>query len=286
MSIIYIHEDTRSPSLSDTVKVNGTAFNLTGATVKLRMRLNDSATLKVDTAATIVVAADGTVQYDWGVSDLDTPGSYRAWWAITLSNGKLQDSDEFPIVILGHQSASALKIRDHVETGMPDAALQMLVDEATAEVEARWGNDLSKTIRFEAWGKTKITLPRPALTITSVTELNGQAIFLMTLSAAGNPDYMLSNNGWTLTRLTGGTYGWRYFSEFVDVVYVPKPEQALRNRMVIDLVKIELAYNALARETVGDYIAESHGKDHHTAYQSDREQILMAGARRRGFRFV
>ncbi len=54
---IRIFKDTRSPSLADTIRVGGVAFDLTGSTVKLRMRAEGSATLKVDADATIVSAS-------------------------------------------------------------------------------------------------------------------------------------------------------------------------------------------------------------------------------------
>lgn len=46
-----------SPSLADTIRIDGVAFSLTGSTVKLRMRAENSSTLKIDTAATVVTAA-------------------------------------------------------------------------------------------------------------------------------------------------------------------------------------------------------------------------------------
>jgi hypothetical protein len=77
--------------------VDGTAFDLTGSSVKFKMRLETSATLKVDTAAVVVSAAAGTVRYDWAAIDVDTAGDYIGWWEVTLSGGKLQDTPQFSI---------------------------------------------------------------------------------------------------------------------------------------------------------------------------------------------
>ena len=99
---ILVYKDRRAPSLTDTIKVNGAAFDLTGSTVKLRMRAETSSTLKVDTAAAVVSAAAGTVRYDWAAADVDTPGEYVAWWSVTLPSALVQDTDEFAVVVRDH----------------------------------------------------------------------------------------------------------------------------------------------------------------------------------------
>lgn len=127
MSIRYF-KDTTSPSLTDTLGVD-----LTGATVKLRMRASDG-TLKVDTAATIVTAATGAVRYDWGASDLNTAGEYLAWWRVTFGSGAIQESTEFTVEVVEHGAAasgyvspaelrSALRITDANDDGELLAAI-------------------------------------------------------------------------------------------------------------------------------------------------------------------
>lgn len=61
--------------------------NLTGATVKFIMRQSGVAAAKVDTTATVVVAADGTVQYEWVAADTDTAGDYLGEFEVTDSSG-------------------------------------------------------------------------------------------------------------------------------------------------------------------------------------------------------
>src|SRR5215471_11076072 len=82
-----------NPSITETITQNGVAVDLTGATVRFRMRSVGSQTLKVDQPATIVSAPAGTVRYDWQSADVGTAGDFLAWWVVT-SAGKTQDVSE------------------------------------------------------------------------------------------------------------------------------------------------------------------------------------------------
>jgi hypothetical protein len=95
----------RSPSLFGTILIDGIAVDLTGSTVKLQMREVSSATLKVDTLATVISALAGTVRYDWAALDVDTAGNYVAWWRVTTAGGLIQDTPEFYVEIKAHVAA-------------------------------------------------------------------------------------------------------------------------------------------------------------------------------------
>lgn len=99
---VTLWKNNRSPSLTDTISVDGVAFDLTGSTVKLQARFEGSSTLKIDTAATVVTPAAGTVRYDWAALDVDTAGDLIAWWRVTLPSAKTQDTPEFSVFILDH----------------------------------------------------------------------------------------------------------------------------------------------------------------------------------------
>jgi hypothetical protein len=92
----------RNPSITeDIVDATGAAVDLTGATVKFKMRPVGSSTKKVDASATIVSAPLGQVRYDWTALDVDTAGDYLVWWEVT-SGGKTQDVAEATIEFRAH----------------------------------------------------------------------------------------------------------------------------------------------------------------------------------------
>lgn len=91
----------RNPPISENITVDGDAFDLSGSTVKLKMRAVGSSTLKVNTAATIDSAAAGTVHYDWATADVDTAGEFLVWWEVTTGS-KVQDVGETVIEIRSH----------------------------------------------------------------------------------------------------------------------------------------------------------------------------------------
>jgi len=113
---IVHHKGNRDPSLTDTIRVDGIAQDLTGKTVKLKMRLETGSTLKVDAAAVVVSAPAGTVRYDWAAADVDMAdvpagtavAEYVAWWEVTTTaGGKTQDTLEFPVSMVDHLIGSS-----------------------------------------------------------------------------------------------------------------------------------------------------------------------------------
>ena len=91
----------REPPIHQYIQVDGSPVDLTGATVRFKMREVGSDTLVVDQPATIVDAASGHVRYDWAAADVDTAMLALVWWEVTFS-GKSQDVGEAAIEIRAH----------------------------------------------------------------------------------------------------------------------------------------------------------------------------------------
>ena len=280
---ITVFKDNRSPSLTDVIQVDGVPFPLTTSTVKLRMRLRTSSTLKVDTAAVVTDAPNGAVRYDWAAVDTDTAGSYVAWWRVTLPGGLIQESPQFEVQIedplTPSRAMTVEELRDHVETDLTDEALQALLDDAVDEIIGRFGDDGNVT-RVMYGAGPYLTLRRPAATVTSIVEANRQRTPLLTLVPG---DYALMHGGRTIERLSGASGyvgyvgGW---APVVTVVYTPVSEQTLRNRVAIDLVKLAVRYAGVSSEHIGDY-----NVTYEPNYLRERERILQGMAFSRGMRF-
>lgn len=114
----------RNPSITQTItNDDGTAHDLTGQTVKFRMRALGSATLKVDAAATVVSALAGTVRYDWAAPDVATAGLYLVWWQVTTTaGGNTQDVAEAMVEFRAHGPATPAA---YIELEQLKSTLQM-----------------------------------------------------------------------------------------------------------------------------------------------------------------
>lgn len=93
----------QNPSITEIITSGGTVVDLTGSSVKFKMRAVGSSTLIVDSAVSNSPGADGVVRYDWAANDVDTAGTFLVWWEVT-TGGKTQDMNEAVIEIRDHAS--------------------------------------------------------------------------------------------------------------------------------------------------------------------------------------
>lgn len=78
--------------INDTLQTDGSADDVTGATVAFTLWDADDGTLKVDenTAnVTLSDAANGTVEYSPAANDFNTTGLFNYEWEVTFSGGTI-----------------------------------------------------------------------------------------------------------------------------------------------------------------------------------------------------
>lgn len=87
----YVKQNDTAPSIRATLKDgDDDAIDLTGASVRFHMRSIGGTSAKVDSAATVVTASSGIVQYDWVAADTDTVGTYQAEFEVTYSDTRIE----------------------------------------------------------------------------------------------------------------------------------------------------------------------------------------------------
>ena len=161
------------------------------------------------------------------------------------------------------------QFREHVTTSLPDAALQTLLNaaeaailevvgepgEVTEYITARPTND-----GYAPWGISpgyrRISVARPIASVTSVT------------------DYRAS--GYVLQRIPDGTHPRWQWGQRVVVVYTPGDETADRERVQIELVRLDLnAQPGIALETIGTW-EERYSGAGLLNYSAERADLLAS----------
>ena len=86
-----IKQNDTSPTLSVVLAdSDGTAIDLTGASVQFKMRAVNSSTLKVNASASITNASNGAVSYTFSSSNTDTSGLFQGEFQVTFSGGAIE----------------------------------------------------------------------------------------------------------------------------------------------------------------------------------------------------
>jgi uncharacterized protein YfaS (alpha-2-macroglobulin family) len=97
-----IKQSDTSPSLRATLQnANGTAINLTSATVRFHMKSLDG-TVVLDKAMTVTTPLSGIVTYNWQTGDTATAGTYFAEFEVTYADLSIEtfpNTGNLPIVI-------------------------------------------------------------------------------------------------------------------------------------------------------------------------------------------
>lgn len=88
-TVKLVQNDTR-PALEFSVREDGQAVDLTGATVKFYMKDSAGSAKLAGAACTITDATNGKCQYVWQAGDLDTAGTFTGEVQVTFSDGRIQ----------------------------------------------------------------------------------------------------------------------------------------------------------------------------------------------------
>jgi hypothetical protein len=162
------------------------------------------------------------------------------------------------------------QLREFVSTSVSDESLQLLLDAAYQTIDACIGPAGDRQEFFTAAGDL-LMLSRAAESITGVTENVGRSSVVLAAD-----DYELRPSGSTLVRLwTGTNPGWSWCGR-VDVAYSPFDDTATRDRVAIELVKLDVAFNpGLAGQTIGTW-SESYTASGQGGYADQREAILAS----------
>jgi hypothetical protein len=156
------------------------------------------------------------------------------------------------------------RVLERVETDLDETELQLMIDEALAEIETRHGPnaDPAKPLTVLIDGnRRRLVLARPidpAESIT-VTEITGETETVVAASG-----YRLRSGGRVLERIGADWAG------LVEIAYVPVNDGDRRQEIAIKLVQLAIEFSAAQRERVGD--VDVTYRDHH----QERAKLLRS----------
>lgn len=165
-------------------------------------------------------------------------------------------------------------LRGHIETGLGDDELGLLLDAAYEAIDLTVGPADSVSELLSAGSGDLLMLSRAAASITSVTECDVE------LEA---DDYALVGDQ-VLRRVATGPNPRRAWTGRVEIAYVPVDDANERDRVAIGLVNLDLNYDpGLTAERLGDHtITYRSGGGTTDSYAVEREELL-ATLTRTGF---
>lgn len=150
MKSLRFSKGSTGPALADVIKIEGLAMDLSGATVRFKMRPVAVEEPVVNSLAEVTSAANGEVKYEWRAGDLSKEGSFAAWWNIEKA-GKTFDTDEFSIFVDAHAPGSAVTtglIAKRVRAHMPVTYAALVNDANIGESMIQDTIDIVKTLYY------------------------------------------------------------------------------------------------------------------------------------------
>jgi len=170
------------------------------------------------------------------------------------------------------------QVREHVESCLDGDALQRIIDNADAEIIRRLGPLSTQTEVLPGVG-IFLHLQRRATAITSADERVQPEIGDATDFDLSANDYSLLSDGYRVERLVTGDNAASAWRGKVTIVYTPVDEQAQREMLLVNLVKLEERYSGVSSEGVGDV------RETQNDYTKERN-ALFSGLRTQGRRLI
>jgi hypothetical protein len=154
------------------------------------------------------------------------------------------------------------EVREHIETDLEDAPLTRMLAAADAEIVSRLGAVAAETEVLRGGGAL-LHLRRKATVITSVVErINSGDTIEVASDDAGWPnpqdyvlavdDFALLADGFRVERRMGSSYPELAWRGRVTIVYTPADETARRIQLLVDLLKLAIAFSGLSTEDLGN----------------------------------
>lgn len=153
------------------------------------------------------------------------------------------------------------EVRQNIETGLLDEALQRIMDAAEQDIDNRYGAVGSQVDDLEGGGKS-IWTTRPISSITTIVET-----VLDDKTTLATDDYTIRHDI-QLDRENDGTNGRMLWGHRVKITYVPVDTTARRRGVYLRLITLAIQYSGLDSSRQGDF--SSKGLD----YSTERDKIL------------
>lgn len=227
------------PILTDTLTYsNGSAANLSGASVNFVMRSLTAIAPWTNLPATVVSAGAGTVSYTFTATDTANAGMFMANWVVTFSGGAVMswptdgyieiNIEENLTTAGGQQLISLTEAKGYLNIPSSDRSrdtkLIQFIAELTPVVEAITGPILQRPVSetYDGQGAFISLRNRPVISVNSVTEYRGPIPYPLT--QVPTPDlgtiysYMFETAGRIIRRTVGG--GMTDFPRGLNSIYV------------------------------------------------------------------
>lgn len=166
------------------------------------------------------------------------------------------------------------ELRGHVDTTLEDTPLQLLLDAAYQTIGQRV--EPSGTVSELLSGRGDLLmLSRVATGIVSIAEYWPGLIYGGTdRIVLDTSDYEVRMSGQTLRRLWTGNNPSRYWRGRVDVTYLSGADDALRDSVAVQLVKLDVnTHPGLSEQSLGAW-SEKYDARAAGTYQAQRDAIL------------